>query len=71
MQEEKPKLPSWLTHVATIIVVLVALIVVVVGGVVTIAGNQTFQEYLDALWKVGGAGGLLAVGRGIYSLRER
>ncbi len=60
-------MPESLTNIATILVAVIVVIVVVVGGVVTILGNQTFQEYLDAVVKAGGAAAGLAVGRGIMA----
>lgn len=60
-------MPPFLTHVATILVAVVVAVVVIVGGVVTILGNQTFQEYIDAVVKAGGAAGALAVGRGVMA----
>lgn len=64
-------MPPFLTHVATILVATVVAIVVVVGGVVTILGNMTFEEYVDALVKVGGSAGALAIGRGIMACLKR
>lgn len=60
-------MPPFLTHVATIMVAVIALVVVAVGGAVVIAGNLSFQEYLDALWKVAAAAAGLGIGRGIMA----
>lgn len=60
-------MPGYLTHVATIMVAVIVTVVVVVGGVVTILGNMTFMEYLDALVKAGASAGALAVGRGVMA----
>ncbi len=60
-------MPEFLTHIATILVALVVLVVVIVGGVVTILGNMTFHDYVDALVKAGGSAGALAIGRGIMA----
>ena len=60
-------MPPFLTHVATIMVAVIALVVVAVGGAVVIAGNLSVQEYLDALWKVAAAAAGLGIGRGIMA----
>lgn len=60
-------MPPFLTHVATIMVAVIALVVVAVGGAVVIAGNLSFQEYLDALVEAVKGVGLLAIGRGVMA----
>ena len=60
-------MPQFLTHVATIMVAVVAVIVVLVGGVVVITGNLTFETYLDAIWKVAASAAGLGIGRGIMA----
>lgn len=65
-------MPPFTTHVATIMVAALVLIVVAVGGAVVIAGNLSFQDYLNALVEAVKGAGLLAIGRGVMvGLRKR
>jgi hypothetical protein len=55
---------------ATAVMVVLVAIAAGVGGAVVIAGNMTFQDYLDQVAKFAGAVGLLAVGRGIIASKK-
>lgn len=52
---------------ATIVTLVIFAIVAIIGGVVVIAGNMTFEDYLDNLVKLAVGIGILGVGRGIMS----
>jgi len=60
-------MPPFTTHVATVMVAVLVVLVAAIGGAVVIAGNLSFQDYLDALVEALKGVGLLAIGRGVMA----